>query len=343
MSLRIYPIHKYPGSLWENWDLLNERYCNAHPLLQSRFVQLLIKHFPAELEILTDYENGKCSTLVLLEAPNGLIQRAYHPAQSQIALLLAPQNLGKRFNLDKTKVSKNVLKLDLFSIDPKYQRSAVEIPGLELAVKSTNTAIAVTDCFSDYWAKRPRNLRKNMSRYRNRVSKTLGGYTFKVLTDLQDISDAVDRYGLLESKGWKGVSDTALHPDNAQGHFYREIMESFARSENAYVFELWTNDQLVSSRLCISNDTLFIVLKTTYDEALKQYAFGRLLLFEMTKYVFDNNLAKSIDFYTNATSDQLNWGNESRDIFDGSTYKGKVGTLLKYALKFRRIFYHKPS
>lgn len=339
MSLKTYPICDYPGSLWENWDRLNEKYYNAHPLLQSRFVEPLSRYFPANIEILTDYERGKYSIMILLEVSNGLVQSAYHPAQSQIALMLAPQKTDDHFNLDRAQVSTDVLRLDLFAIDPKYQRSVVEIPGLELTVKSTNTSIDVTGCFADYWGCRPKNLRKNISRYKNRVAKELGDYTFNVLNDAQDVRSAIDKYGLLESKGWKGISGTSLHPDNVQGRFYREVMEAFALSGDAYVLELWTAGRLVSSRLCISNGDLFVVLKTTYDEALKRYAFGRLLLFEMIRYVFENKVAKTIDFYTSATDEQLDWGNQSREFYDGSLYKGKAGALLKYALKARKLFY----
>ena len=75
--------------------------------------------------------------------------------------------------------------------------------------------------FDDYWSKRGRNLRQNLKRQRNRLERESVETRMTVVEDPNLIADSVDRYGALESAGWKGREGTSLHPDNAQGKFYR--------------------------------------------------------------------------------------------------------------------------
>jgi len=42
------------------------------------------------------------------------------------------------------------------------------------------------------------------------------------------------RYGILESAGWKGKSGTSIHPENIQGAFYDEVLQSFAPNRQAH-------------------------------------------------------------------------------------------------------------
>ena len=64
---------------------------------------------------------------------------------------------------------------------------------------------------------------------------------------------AVDRYGALESRGWKGAQGTAVRHDNEQGRFYDAVMSNFARDGCAHVYELYLGEQLAASRLLVSN------------------------------------------------------------------------------------------
>lgn len=345
MKWEIHTIEKYPGDLWGDWDKLNAEYCDSHPMLQSVFVKKLIEYFPAEIEALCGFNGFRCLAIILLKAESGIIKTAYIPSQSQIALLLAPPNINRYFDIKQLNFSSIVTRLDMLSIDPEYQPGIIDIEGLEIAPNKTDAVIDVTSSFEDYWSKRPKNLRKNISRYKNRVSRELRDYTFKVVCgkDMDEVRIAVDRYGLMESRGWKGKHGSAVHPGNAQGQFYLDIITHFASSHRAYVFELWAQNKLMASRLCICSDSLLIVLKTTYDEEYKQYAFGRLLLYETVKYVFDKQITQKIDFYTNATKEQLDWATGSRQIYMGSLYFGRTGSLLRFLIRIKNLIYREKN
>jgi hypothetical protein len=199
--------------------------------------------------------------------------------------------------------------------------------------------VEVSGDFEGYWAARPRNLKKNLRRYRNRMNNEIGPSRLSVSTLPHDVSVATDRYGLLESGGWKGGEGTALHPDNVQGEFYRTWMVEMAESSRAYVFELYVGDMLLASRLCVVGEGLLVIVKTTFNEEFKRYAVGRLLLHDTLEYIFQNGLAKVIDFYTDATEDQLDWATSSRSMQHCSVYRWSGATSLAKGTRYmKRLF-----
>jgi hypothetical protein len=135
-----------------------------------------------------------------------------------------------------------------------------------------------------------------------------------VLERPEDMREAVTRYGGLESAGWKQAAGTAVHIDNPQGRFYAEVLEQFAATRHGRVYELWIADRLAASRLVISGAGMHIILKTSYDESLSEFAPGRLLLYALLERAFAERSQRAVEFYTNATVDQLAWATASRTI-----------------------------
>ncbi|MBL8397178.1 MAG: GNAT family N-acetyltransferase, partial [Candidatus Accumulibacter sp.] len=78
-------------------------------------------------------------------------------------------------------------------------------------------------------------------------------------------------------------------------------------SGQAAVYELYVGEHLASSRLVITNQQMIVCLKTTYDESISRFAPGRLLLYRVIEEQLNESERKTIEFYTNATSDQKEW------------------------------------
>ncbi|WP_172452622.1 GNAT family N-acetyltransferase [Chromatium okenii] len=138
----------------------------------------------------------------------------------------------------------------------------------------------------------------------------------------------------LESQGWKGLQGTSIHANNIQGAFYAQLMKEFAVSGNASVYELYFNDTLVASRLCIFNSEMLIILKTTYAEEFSEYAPGRLLLYAVIEREFAQKRVKKIEFYTNANQDQISWSTEQRYIQHITLFRH---SLLKKAYQAKNV------
>ena len=59
---------------------------------------------------------------------------------------------------------------------------------------------------------------------------------------------------ILESAGWKAGSGTAVAPDNAQGRFYRAMLEAFAARGQARIYRYRFGDHQVTLKRVTDNE-----------------------------------------------------------------------------------------
>ena len=170
-------------------------------------------------------------------------------------------------------------------------------PYMNLKHHLTTGAIQVTGDFEDYWAERPAKYRRNISNRYNRLSRDGIETRLDIVRAPADMAAAVDDYGRMESAGWKGRADTAVHPENAQGEMYRRIMHDFALDGEAIAFQYFLNDELAATDLALSSRGQLIFLKTTYAETLSAYSPSQLMRREIFEWVFAEKLVDRIEFY----------------------------------------------
>ncbi|MFG6416571.1 GNAT family N-acetyltransferase [Roseateles sp. DC23W] len=222
--------------------------------------------------------------------------------------------------------------LDLLCNDPRFG-DLRELPGQPVrSLPHTLTmSISLRGSFDDYWAQRPRNLIKNMRRYLRRLESEAGSERLHVVSAPDQMAAALARYGALESSGWKGREGTAVGEDNLQGRFYTEVMQEYATRNEALVYELWLGDQLIAARLVLLRHRTAIILKTAYNEAFERLAPGRVLLLRVLEDLFDRASGGEVEFYTDASPDQLAWSTSQRWINHVSVYRYQ-GLPLLYGL-----------
>ena len=73
--------------------------------------------------------------------------------------------------------------------------------------------------------------------------------------------------------------------------------------------------------LAIAQAKTLVLLKTAYDESLAVYSPGRLMMLEMMKTLFADPRIAGVEFYTNATSEDLRWGTASRTLYNVNCYR----------------------
>jgi CelD/BcsL family acetyltransferase involved in cellulose biosynthesis len=174
--------------------------------------------------------------------------------------------------------------------------------------------VRIEGAFADYWNARSSNLRKSVARRMRRLQDAGLEQRIERLTEPAEMVAAIARFGMLESKGWKGEAGTAVHADNIQGKFYKEVMTRFADRGRATVYQLYFNETLVAMQLCIASANVQVLLKTSYDEDYSSHSPGRLLLYALLEQEFSRNTAREVEFYTDANSDQLAWASHDRWI-----------------------------
>lgn len=299
----------FPGFTVE-WDRLNETLFGGHPFFDSRFVGPLLKHFATGSELLCierlDGPKGRITGALIVQPQGYGRWVSFRPSQAQITAVLLDD--AERLTGLLPVLPGFVWTIELIAIDPRFAPHMGKMNRTShLSAQAYTIGIDGTLSFDDYWNQRPKKLRDNLRRYFNRLDQEFGGFSLVRHVRPEDMNEAVARFGMIESSGWKGKAGTAIAPDNIQGSFYAEIMKSFAHAGQAAVYELRVGDRLAGSRLMIASAGLSIMLKTTYDEALARIAPGRLQLNRVIEDRLTSHPGQRVEFYTNATRDQREW------------------------------------
>lgn len=318
---RIHQIKCSLGDFAHAWDRLNQRSLAGHPMLDSRFIDGMLQHFGDGSEYLCLLEKGGETTgLCILRRARPGIWRSFLPTQAQ----LAPAILGGGDDLPSLLAALPGLvgQLDLLCQDPEFSPAfrCDRIP-IQTQHHALTMNIRTDGSFDAYWSERSKNLRGTMRSRQNRVAKA--GFQPRVvcLTGVAQMRDAVRRFAALETSGWKGRAGTALGSDAVQEPFYADIMERFAETGQAFIYEYWLDERLAASQLAIAAAPMLVLLKTTYDEEFAHCSPGRLLLREVIRDGFERFPGGSIEFYTNADADQLAWATGYRWIEHVTLYR----------------------
>ena len=222
-----------------------------------------------------------------------------------------------------------VLLFGMLKYDKKYQASLV-LPDSLVKYHQYQTTIDVSlKCdFDEYWGLRKKKLRDNIKRYTKRVLKEYGEIELEEIFNPEDVSLHVEKYGGIESCGWKGKIGTAISVDNDQGRFYLQVLNAFKHIDGMRMFHLYFDGVLVSSRMAIKKGDIIVFLKTTYNEEFSSFSPGRLQLHRVLEALCKKDKGAIVEFYTDANSDQLQWAGDQRPISHVNIYRSSIIKLL---------------
>jgi hypothetical protein len=181
--------------------------------------------------------------------------------------------------------------------------------------------LTISGTFEDYWKKRSKNLTHNLSRQRRRLAEQNSRLELVTYRSPTDMPACVARYGIIESAGWKAQEGTAIAPDNAQGLFYREVLEAFCRRGEGVVYELVLDGKTIASDLCLERNGVLIILKTTYDESLKGLSPGLLMHQGIFEQLYRDGRIKVIEFYGRLRDWHTKWTDEIREMHHLNVYR----------------------
>lgn len=336
MSWEILPAKVSFFRYVDDWDRLNTELYSGHPFFDSRFIIPLLDCFASGKEQLCVYRsNGIVSGSMILQ-PDGMGRWSnFRPSQAQVtALLLSDASL-----LDElfSALPGFAWTIELYAVDPRFAPDFSQVKSPQIKYRHTYTIGVHPEIdFSDYWSKRSKNLKSNIRRYFNRLRKEVGPPRFSKFSTSLETGIGVARFGELETAGWKGEAGTAVSMLNKQGFFYSEVLDRFAQSNQATVYELRIGEQLAASRLLLTNDPMLVILKTAYDESLARFAPGRLLLYHILEEEMESHPRRTIEFYTNSTRDQAEWANFGCTIQNIQLFKSEFFATTFSILKIWR-------
>jgi hypothetical protein len=333
MKWRVYEI----GALSEfegDWDSLNRAGANL-PIQDAAFFGFVLKEFGNRKEKLAVCEDatGPIAATVLRNSRFSAWQ-TFQPSQAPLGPWLQKDSVSTTELLEALARSLpySCQLVSATQLDPDIVPRPS--PGKRLStLDHIETArVTVSGTFDEYWSNRGKNLQNNMKRQRNRLAREGVETRLEWLRSTADIGAAVDAFGDLESRGWKAAQGTALHPSNAQGRFYRTLLEYYCSRGEASALQYYYNDALVASDLCLHRDGVLVLLKTTHDEAQKTTSPSYLSRQESMRRLFDRDGFRRIEFYGRVMEWHTRWSTEFRLLYHVNYFRFALGARL-YGLR----------
>jgi hypothetical protein len=251
---------------------------------------------------------------------------SFQPSQAPLGLIVsgweADETLGGYRNLIK-RLPGFAVQCSLLQQDPDYSslQGISSTGNVEVSDYIVTSRLRLQGTYEEYWRGRSSNLRHNLERQLRR----LGEQGKSLILDAQSLpermADGVREHARLESQGWKAGTYTAITETNAQGAFYREMLEHFASRGEAVTYQLLLDGQIIASDLCLRRNRMLVVLKTAYDESIR--GFSPALL--MHRYIFQKLYSEQevdvVEFYGRVMDWHTKWTKDYRTLFHVNLYR----------------------
>jgi len=322
MNWEIRPLDQFVH-LRDDWRRLNQQ-AHDSPVLDPDFIEPLLKHFgDGQQRVAVCRSRDQITALAIVHSAGRGSWQTFQPSQAPIGLWVSDPILPLAALLPPLLRQSSPWGL-VFAIT-QQDPDIVPRPAPEGSLRTLDyiqtARITVDGTFDDYWARRGKNLRHNMKRQRNRLAKEHIATRLEVLTEPSDMLAAVRDYGTLESAGWKANEGTAIRVDNSQGRFYAEMLERYANRQSARVYRYWFNDQLAAVDLCIEQNGILVILKTTYDERIKESSPALLMRQDAFAGLFAEGRVRRIEFYGKVMDWHTKWSDEIRTMYHVNWYR----------------------
>ncbi len=331
MGWKLHPIGEFKNHQ-DRWQQLN-RETVASPLLDEAFILPLLHVFSSGKEVLACYERDDQLQAMSILIPQGPgAWSTFQPSQAPLGAWMhsSDMDLSQLLSELMRKLSGFPLVLGITQQDPDLLSRPQNYGKIKTLDYIQTARISIQGNFEDYWNARGKNLRQNMKKQRNKLERMGVATRLQVSTGAEGVAQAIIDYGRLESAGWKSMGGTAIHPDNAQGQFYRAMLETFCRQGAGRIYRYWYNNQIAAMDLCIEGADSIIVLKTTYDESISDGTSPALLMREEEcKQLFDEGRLKKIEFYGKLMEWHTKWSEETRTIYHINNYRWPILSFVR--------------
>jgi hypothetical protein len=335
MSWTFQPANKTFAARSKEWDELNKM-GSDHVLLDSDFVAPLLRHFGNDSVVLGTKNGSKNPGLALLKKKGTGVWETFQPSQAPLGLILlgvadttGEELLGLTRNLPGYALQLSVLQQDPDHTSFPQPNGSANVDSLEYI---RTARITLNSTFEEYWKTRGSNLRHNLARRRRRLAEKGYKTELHTLRMPEQVAAAITEFGRLEAKGWKGREGTAVAEHNAQGHFYREILEKFCARGQGIIYQLRLNDQVAASDLCLVHKGMIVVLKTAYDEELNDFSPAFLMREDAMRDLYADKQMRLIEFYGRVMDWHMRWTDEIRTLYHLTCYRHSwVRSLRKLA------------
>lgn len=322
MVWKTIPIEQFADHAAQ-WDRLVRRRPGT-PFLESAFLKSLLAEFGTGDERLCLLEEeGRLRAAAIMQRDRRAVWQSFQPSQlplgawitdGQIELISAIASLLRQ-------LPGITMALGASQIDPRMQQRPEDTATLRTQDYIATAWVDIDGSFEEYWEARGKNLKQNTRKQRNKLQSEGIQTHIECITMPEMVAKAIEDYGVLESAGWKGADGTAIAPGNAQGRFYREMLEKYCAEGRGRIYRYRFDDKVVAMDLCIHDENVLVILKTAYDETYKSVSPSTLMRQEQFQQLFAEKRFRRIEFFGKVMEWHTRWTSQSRTIYHATGYR----------------------
>ena len=320
-----------------NRSELNRNSVN-HVLLDGQFVDGLVQYFAPVDTLLAISDDDNKPGIALCNRVGRSFWQCFQPSQAPIGLILLPAVKTTTEQVDELirALPGFALGFAVTQQDPdctvfKYLEAS---PKVEIVEYIKTGRLTLTGTFEDYWQTRGRDLVANVGRRYRRLEKDGIEVDLVVDVDGKRVADCIGEFGQMEEMGWKGRAGTAVSADNQQGLFYRKVLEGMCDQGEGVIYRLLFNGKTVGSQLGLKRNGMVVLLKTSYDESVKELSPGFLLQKEIIKHLFLQPNVNVIEFYGRIREGwTTKWTSEIRNMHHLNFYRHRYLPVMRRFVK----------
>jgi CelD/BcsL family acetyltransferase involved in cellulose biosynthesis len=244
---------------------------------------------------------------------------------------------GVRVILDFLETQK-ALKWDYIKLAGIYERSPLRDLLLEADLKLEEVS---SNAYFDWKSGKydetlSKKFIKNIRRLFTKAEKEQGVVQTRFVNNIDELPDAFIEFLDLEASGWKGESgtSTAIKQSPRLVAFYREVMERFSEDGTFQINLLEINSIPAAGQLCIKSGCAWYILKVGYNDSLKQYGPGNILMLSFLEYVSADPGCSELNLVTSPVWANR-WHLKKRPVYSTKHYntniKGRLSRFLRYS------------
>lgn len=323
MSWTLAPASEF-GAHRGDWAALHAA-AGGSAVLAPDFVAPLLAAFAAGPELLaTCRGDGRLLAMAVLAPSRRGAWASFQPAQAPVGLWLQLPGLDSGLLVRALfgALPGFPLLCALTQMDPMLMPRPSGGPALGTLDYIRTARVTLSGGFDAYWDARGKNLRSNLKKQRNRLEREGVAGRLDIARAPGAMAQAVLDYSRLEGSGWKAGAGTAVRADDAQGRFYRAMLEAMAGRDAASVYRYYLGQELVAMDLCIEDRDSIVVLKTAYDENAPAWLSPALLMREEAmRALFASGRFARLEFYGRVMEWHTRWTEEVRTMYHVNHYR----------------------
>ena len=288
------------------------------------FIEPLLHEFSSGREQVAIAERqGRIAALAILAPPHKGRRNSFQPSQLPLGPILLDEDVAVETALESLTRQLPIwtLAVGFTQLDAAMYRAPMATDALAIGDYIQTAWVDVSGSFADYWEARGKNLKQNIRKQRRKLLEDGVDARLEVLREPDAVAEALEDYGRLESAGWKATGGTAIHPSNAQGRFYRTMLERFCANGRGCIYRYLFSGKVVAVDLCIESDDTLVILKTTYDETIKTLSPAFLMREEAFTRIWQEGRIRRIEFFGKLMDWHKRWTEDARDVYHLTNYR----------------------